>query len=66
MPGYLVRITLIVAFVQFINALEYMIFNPLFTDGADVSGAGKPCGLRHRRLYAGFRHCWGKRLAMGR
>ena len=31
MPGYLVRITLIVAFVQFINALEYMIFNPLFT-----------------------------------
>lgn len=28
MPGYLVRITLIVAFVQFINALEYMIFNP--------------------------------------
>lgn len=31
MPGYLVRITLIMAFVQFINALEYMIFNPLFT-----------------------------------
>ncbi len=30
MPGYLVRITLIMAFVQFINALEYMIINPLF------------------------------------
>ena len=29
MPGYLVRATLIIAFVQFINALEYMIFNPL-------------------------------------
>lgn len=67
MPGYLVRITLIMAFVQFINALEYMIFNPLFAlDGADVSGAGKPCGLRHRHLYAGFRHCGGQRLAMGR
>lgn len=31
MPGYLVRATLVIAFVQFINALEYMIFNPLFT-----------------------------------
>lgn len=66
MPGYLVRITLIMAFVQFINALEYMIFNPLFAWMADVSGAGKPGGLRHRHLYAGFRHCGGQRLAMGR
>lgn len=66
MPGYLVRITLIVAFVQFINALEYMIFNPLFTWMAPTFQVPVSRGLRHRRLYAGFRHCWGKRLAMGR
>ncbi|EOZ2133060.1 MFS transporter [Klebsiella oxytoca] len=50
MPGYLVRITLIMAFVQFINALEYMIFNPLFawmapTFQVPVSQAGYVTGI---------------------
>lgn len=50
MPGYLVRATLIIAFVQFINALEYMIFNPLFTWMAPtfqvpVSQAGNVTGF---------------------
>lgn len=50
MPGYLVRITLIMAFVQFINALEYMIFNPLFawmapTFQVPVSRAGYVTGI---------------------
>ncbi|CAH5701770.1 Purine ribonucleoside efflux pump NepI [Klebsiella oxytoca] len=50
MPGYLVRATLIIAFVQFINALEYMIFNPLFTWMAPtfqvpVSQAGYVTGI---------------------
>ncbi|HCB1501026.1 putative MFS family arabinose efflux permease [Klebsiella oxytoca] len=50
MPGYLVRTTLIIAFIQFINALEYMIFNPLFTYMAPtfqvpVSQAGYVTGI---------------------